>query len=65
MRINRVCLIAKMAEMEMSVNTLAKKSGLSRCTISAVRAGKACSTETATKIAEALGVQLEEVKEDT
>lgn len=61
MRINRVCLIAKMAELDMSVNTLVEKSGLSRCTISAVRTGKTCSTETAIKIADALGVTVREI----
>ena len=65
MRINRVRLITKMAELDMSVNALVEKSGLSRCTVSAVRTGKACSSETATKIAVALGVHLEEIiKED-
>ena len=65
MRINRVRLIAKMAENEMSTTALAEKSGLSRCTVSAVRSGKACSTGTALKIASALGVQLKEITTGT
>ena len=66
MRIDRVRLIAKMVELDMSVNTLVKKSGLSRCTVSAVRTGKACSTKTAIKIANALGVDVADIvgKED-
>ena len=64
MRINRVRLIAKMAELDISVNSLVEKSGLSRCTVSAVRAGKTCSTKTASKIATALGVDVAEITKE-
>ncbi len=41
--------------------TLAKESGLSRATISAVCNGRSCSLETAKAIADALGVTLDSI----
>ena len=64
MRVNRIKLISLMAEKDMQINTLAEKSGLARATISAIRGGKSCKTETAAKLSRALGVSLEDIAED-
>lgn len=61
MRIDRVKLIAEMARQDVTSMWLAEKSGVSRVTVSSVRCGKACTPETATKIADALGVPLEKI----
>lgn len=63
MRINRKKLMIAMIDQDMKVNQLVEKSGLSRCTVSAVRGGKSCSLETVQKVAEALGVEPEEIIE--
>lgn len=52
---NRVAIITKMAERRMSCNQLVELSGVSRVTVTAVRNGKSCSTETAEKLAAVLG----------
>lgn len=62
-RINRVRLIAFMAEKEISINTLVEKAGISRVTVSSVRSGKTCSPDTAHKIASALEVPLNSLTE--
>lgn len=56
MRVNRVKLIALMAEKDLKNNELANTSGLARATISAIRGGKSCTYDTAVKIAKALNV---------
>lgn len=63
MRINRKKLLLAMLDHDMKVNQLVKKSGLSRCTVSAVRGGKSCNMETVQKIAMALEVEPEEIIE--
>lgn len=55
MKIDRITLIAEMAKQEMSVKKLSERSGVSRTTISALRSGKSGSSDTISKIAEALG----------
>lgn len=64
MRINRVKLIAEMARQDMTVKALAEKAALSRLTISAMRSGKSVNENTATNVARALGMNLEDLKED-
>lgn len=55
MRINRVAFAAAMARLDLNGNELAKKAGLSRGTVTAVRTGKSCSKETARRLAAVLG----------
>lgn len=55
MRIDRVNLIAEMARKELTVKRLSELSGVSRLTITSMRSGKSCSTETAEKLAAVLG----------
>ncbi len=59
MKINQNKLITLMAEQDLSVNALAKKTGISRGTLSAIRAGKTCYAKTAKLLADALNVSLE------
>ncbi len=63
MRINRVKLIAEMARQDMTTFQLSELSGVSRVTISSVRAGKSCSQQTAAKLAKGLGVDVIELIE--
>lgn len=63
MKINVTKMLLAMAEHQMSVNELAEKSGVSRGTISAIRAGKTCRPEIAGKIAQALNMPLTELIE--
>ena len=55
MRINRVKFAAAMAHLDLNGNQLAKRTGLSRGTVTAVRTGKSCSNETAEKLVKVLG----------
>ena len=61
MRVSRKNLMIAMLDKNMSVGQLVEKSGLSRCTVSAVRGGKSCTYETAQKLAKALGVDVTEI----
>ena len=58
MRINRVAFAAAMARLDLNGNELAKKAGLSRGTVTAVRTGKSCSKETARRLADVLGEEI-------
>lgn len=55
MRINRVMFAAAQARAELSVTEIAEKAGLSRGTVTAVKNGKSCSSETAQKLIAVLG----------
>jgi Predicted transcriptional regulators len=48
----------------MTQTRLAELSGVSKATISYIKCGKSCSNEVGQKIAEALGVAVEEILED-
>lgn len=58
MRINRVAFAAALARADLNVKQLAEKTGLSRATITGVKTGKSCSTETAEKLAAVLGQEI-------
>ena len=62
-RIDRVKLAAQMARVDTNVKQLAENAGVSRVTITAVRGGKSCSSETAAKLAAGLGVTVSELCE--
>ena len=64
MRIDRVKLIAEMAKQNLHVQDLAEKALVSRVTVTAMRGGKSCSTNSARRVAQALGVPLEALLED-
>lgn len=63
MRINRKKLLLAMLDQDIKVGQLVEKSGLSRCTVSAVRSGKSCNMDTVRKLAHALEVEPEEIIE--
>lgn len=58
MRINRIKLVAAMAQLDLNGKQLAEKAGVSRGTVTAVRTGKSCSAETAEKLASVLGYDI-------
>lgn len=63
MRIDRVKLIAEMARQNININQLSEKACVSRCTLSALRGGKSCTENTVKRVASALGVTVDELKE--
>ena len=63
MKLDRVKVISEMARKHITVKELSKVSGLSRVTITNVRAGKDCSTATAYSISRALEVDVSELEE--
>lgn len=64
MRIDRVKLITEMARQNLKVKQLADLAGVSRMTITAVRSGKSCNSNSALRIARALGVDMAEIAEE-
>lgn len=63
MRADRIKLISEMARRDMTVNELAKISGISRVTITSIRTGKTCTPTTLAKLAAGLGVDPAELVE--
>lgn len=61
MRLNETKMQILMGEQEMNIRMLAEQSGVSRQTISCIKAGKSCSPVVACKLAEALGVTVETI----
>lgn len=64
MRIDRVKLIAEMARQDINVNQLSELACVSRCTVSAMRGGKSCTENSVKRVAAALGVSVDDLKED-
>lgn len=60
-RIDRVSFAAALARRDVCVKRLAELSGLSRGTITAVKNGKSCSKDTAAKLAQGLGVPVQDI----
>ena len=56
MRIDRVSFAAEMARRDINQKRLAELSGVSRATITTVKIGKSCSTNTAQRLALVLGL---------
>lgn len=63
MRIDRIKLIAEMARKDMTVKALAEKAIVSRMTVSAMRCGKSVNENSARRVAQALGVDVEDLLE--
>ena len=55
MRIDRVKFAAALVRNDLNCKKLGELTGLSRCTITAVKTGKSCSKDTADKLAKILG----------
>ena len=64
MRIDRVKLIAEMARQDVGVTDLSQRATVSRATITALRGGKSCNTNSVRRVASALGVTVESLLED-
>lgn len=64
MRIGRIKLIAEMARQNVSISELSEKACISRCTLFALRGGKSCTENTVKRVAAALGVSVDDLKED-
>lgn len=64
MRIDNKKLLLLLATKSMSITEIVEKSGLSRGTVSAVKAGKSCTYITIGKLAKALDVPVTELIED-
>ena len=63
MRIDRERLAAALAGSGLKVYELAERRGLSRGTVTAIKNGKSCSKDTAQRLAQGLGVSLEQLLE--
>lgn len=61
MRLDRVKVITTMAEKEVTAKELAKRAGLSPCTISGIKSGRSCRDSTAITLAHALGVRVQDL----
>lgn len=61
MRINRVAFAVAATRAELTGGQIAKEAGLSQATVSAVKNGKSCTMGTAMRIADALGVTVEDL----
>lgn len=59
MRIDRIKLIAEMARQDIKTQELADKANISRATVTALRGGKSCNENSIRRVAQALGVPLE------
>ncbi len=64
MRIDRVKITALMKQKELKQYQLANLIDVSRTTINAICCGRSCTDETAERIAAALGVRIEDIKEE-
>lgn len=63
MRVDRYKLSLELMKRDMTQNQLADMCGLSRATINGVSCGRSCSGKTGYKIAQALGVELDNLLE--
>lgn len=63
MRIDAIKLTAELMRQDLTQLKLAEKAGVSRATINYIKCGKKCSDDTGHKIAEALGVPIEQLLE--
>lgn len=64
MRVDRYKLGHILVDKDMTATQLSELTGLSRATISGIKCGKSCLYETAEKIAEALGVEVKDIREN-
>ena len=64
MRIDRIKLKTELARREMKQSKLAEVAGVSKGTLSGVANGRSCNEITARKIAKALEMPLDELKEE-
>lgn len=63
MRIDRVKFVTALMYSDMTIMQLSAVSGVSRCTLSAIKSGKSCSKQTVERVAKALGLHPDDLKE--
>ena len=63
MRINREKLVTELIRRDYTMRKLAELSGVSAQTLSYIRSGKGCSERTGKAIADALGIEVDELRE--
>lgn len=64
MHLSKAKITSAMEQAEIdSFKVLSQKCGVTRATLSYIASGKGCTLETAKKIADALGVELSQIKE--
>lgn len=63
MRIDRIRLIVAAAERDLTMRDLAEKAGISYNMTCQIKRGMSCSDKAAQKIADALGMDLEDLRE--
>lgn len=63
MRIDRVKFVTALMHSDMTIMQLSAVSGVSRCTLSAIKSGKSCSKQTVERVAKALGLRPDDLKE--
>jgi len=63
MRLNRKKLVCAMMDAELNTKQLAERAKVARVTVCNIKSGKACSYDTAIKLAAALDVDLTEIIE--
>ena len=63
MRINRLKLVTELVKRDMTQIELAEAAGVSRATVGYIKCGKSCSDVVGIKIANALGLPIEELLE--
>lgn len=63
MRVDRKKFVIAMMDADLNTVQLAERTKLGRPTISAIKNGRSCKLETVIRIAEALGIPVEEILE--
>lgn len=63
LRIDRVKFVTALMHSDMTIMQLSAVSGVSRCTLSAIKSGKSCSKQTVERVAKALGLRPDDLKE--
>ena len=63
MRIDRIKFVTALMHTDMTIMQLSAVSGVSRCTLSAIKSGKSCSKQTVERVAKALGLHPDDLKE--
>ena len=64
MRIDRVKFVTQITRKNLTLNALAEKANVNRVTLSNIKCGKSCSEDVANKIANTLGVKVQDLLED-
>lgn len=64
MRIDRVKFVSEITRQDITLLELAKKSGVTRVTLSNIKCGKSCRDDIGHKVAKALNVNVKDLLED-